>query len=203
VALGLVDLYETTFETRWLRLAEQLVDGMKARFEDPVAGGFFSTEAGQGDLLLRQKPGFDHSLPSGNALAAMALLRIGHHLERKDLRASAEGILRCFAPVLEKAPRACLGLLEALDLLRQGPLEIVLAGPRQDPRMDTFLHWIWERPLVHRMLAQVDGEQAAPPHQDKRALDGRPTVYVCRDRTCLDPVTSLEGLERLLPARQF
>ena len=203
VALGLLDLYETTFESRWLQWAEQLADRMRERFEDGEAGAFFSTEAGQADLFLRQKPGFDHSLPSGNALAAQALLRLGHHLGRDAFISSAGRTLMCFAPVLEKAPRACLGLLEALELFQHGPLEIVLAGPTDDPAMAELLHRIWSKPLDRRLLAQVGHGQSAPIHQEKLPVAGRPTVYVCRDRTCLEPVTSLDALERLLPVRQF
>ena len=203
VALGLVDLYETTFEARWLRWAEQLVEIMRERFEDPGAGGFYSTEERQRDLILRQKPAFDHSLASANALAVQALLRIAHQLDREDLTASAEHALRCFAPLLEQAPRGCLGLLEGLELLQQGPLEIVLAGPMQDPRMQGLIDWAWSKYLVRRVLALATGDTVTSPHRMKVPVNGQPTAYVCMNRTCFDPVLSAEALEALLPERQI
>jgi uncharacterized protein YyaL (SSP411 family) len=203
VALGLVDLYETTFEARWLRWAEQLMEFMSERFEDVEAGGFYSTEARQQDLILRQKPVFDHSLPSAHALAVQALLRIAHHLDRDDLLASADKALRCFAPVVGKAPRACLGLLEGLELAQQGPLEIVLVGSQQDPRLRALIDQVWSKYLTHRVLALAPGDPGLPLLRGKLPLHDQPTVYVCINRTCLDPVTSWEALEKLLPDRHF
>ena len=203
VALGLVDLYETTFETHWLRWAEQLVEIMRERFEDSAAGGFYSTEAGQSDLILRQKPAFDHSLASANALAVQALLRLAEHLDRADLKASAEHALRCFAPILEQAPRVCLGLLEGLEWVQQGPLEIVLAGPQQDPRMQALIDQTWSKYLVRRVLALAVGDSETSLHREKVPVHGQPTAYVCMNRACRAPVTSPEALEALLPVRQI
>ena len=111
VANGFVDVYETCFDARWLRLAERVTEVMRIKFEDTKDGGFFSTEAGMSDLLFRQKPGFDNALPSGNTMAAMALLRLSRHLERDDFRTSAERILTCFAPLMKRAPRAFPGMI--------------------------------------------------------------------------------------------
>ena len=200
VALGLVDLHETTFETRWLAWAEQLVDAMRERFEDKAQGGFHATGEEQRDLLVRQKPVFDHSLPSANALAVQALLRVGHHRDRDDLLVCAEKALTCFAPVMEKSPRSCLGLLEGLDLALHGPLEIVLAGKPGEASMQPLIDLVWSRYLPRRTLAFASEE---PRHAGKIAQRGLPTAYVCLGRTCLEPATSPEALERLLPVRQF
>lgn len=199
VALGLVDLYEATFEPHWLTWAEQLVDALKERFEDGVDGGFHATEAGREDLLFRWKPVFDQSLPSANALAVKALLRVGHHLQRDDLCACAERALACLAPILEKRPRSCLGLLEGLDLVLRGPVEVVLAGSSEDPRMEALLGRVRSRYVPGLSLALAS---EGTPHAGKAPLDGLPTAYVCIGRACLAPVTAPEALERLL-ARQF
>src|SRR5205814_101435 len=61
---------------RWLRAAEELAGVMVERFADPQGGGYFSTPAGQGDLIVRLKDLHDGSTPSGNAMAATGLLRL-------------------------------------------------------------------------------------------------------------------------------
>ena len=81
VADGLVDLYEACFDPAWLRWAGQLAEAMVRQFEDPDQGGFFSSPSDP-DLLFRQKPLHDGALPSGNTLAARALLKLAGHLER-------------------------------------------------------------------------------------------------------------------------
>jgi len=194
LALGLVDLYESGFEVRWLRWAEQLVDVLREAFQDE-AGGFWSTEPDQADLLFRQKPIFDNSLPSGNALAIQALLRLSVHLDRADFRQDAEGALVAFAPQIEAAPRAFLGLLEGLDLLLCEGTEIVVAGPPADPETRSLLRAAWEVPARRRTLSLVAADPSLPLHQGR--VEDAPMAYVCRGSACLPPVVSEEALRAL------
>jgi hypothetical protein len=198
--LGLVDLYETTFDLHWLRWAEQLADSLRARFEDRE-GGFFFTEEGQKDVLHRQKPAFDHSLPSANALAVQALLRVGEQLERPEFIQSAEQALGCFGLLLEQAPRSCLGLLQGLERLVQGPVEIVINGPWEAPATQGLAREAWLSPSSRRLIALVHGD--SPLHRERVRVQGLPTAYVCLNRTCLEPVTSAKALGTLLSARHF
>jgi hypothetical protein len=194
VANGLVDLYETDFDPAWLRFAEQLADGLRARFEDEVEGGFFSTEAGQADLLFRQKAVQDNAIPSGNSLAVMALLRLARHLDREDLRASAERALRCTGRLLARAPRAFLALACALDFSRAPELDVVIAGdPSEDEECRLLLREIHHRFLPTRVLScGLDLE--LPLHRGRGKADGKATAYVCRNHACDLPATSQDAL---------
>jgi len=194
---GLVDLFESDFDPAWLRWAEALGEGLLARFQDAEAGGFFSTEAGQGDLLFRQKPGFDHALPSGNTLAARALLRLSRHLQREDFRLGAEGTLRCFAPWLRRAPRAFLGLLGVLDLVLREPLDVAVSGDPANAAVGEMLQEVHRRFLPGRVLS-VSADQLLPLHEGRGSLVGRPLAFVCRGRTCAAPVVTASELAGLL-----
>ncbi|MBP1772022.1 MAG: hypothetical protein H6P99_1185 [Holophagaceae bacterium] len=194
---GLVDLYESDFDAAWLRWAEALGEGLLARYHDPAAGGFFSTEAAQGDLIFRQKPGFDNALPSGNTLAARALLRLSRHLQREDFRLAAEGTLRCFGPWLARAPRAFLGLLSVLDLALREPLDVAISGDPADPGVGAMLREVHRRFLPGRVLS-VSADQLLPLHEGRGAEAGRPLAFICRGRACATPVGSVESLADLL-----
>ena len=104
VAAGLVDLYEAGFDPSWLRWADQLAGAMLSRFGDPGTGGCFGSPAPGDGLLFRQKPFVDGAMPSGNSLAARALLRLYGHLERPEHRAGAEGILAARPPCWSGRP---------------------------------------------------------------------------------------------------
>ncbi|HWQ10563.1 MAG TPA: thioredoxin domain-containing protein, partial [Holophaga sp.] len=203
VILGLVDLYETTFDAHCLVFAERLAGTMRERFEDPVHGGFFSTEAGQQDLILRQKHAFDQALSAANALAVKALLRLGHQLQRDDFITSAEKALAGLAPLVEHSPRSCLGLLEGLEWILQGPLEVVVAGRWGDPYATALVDRAWSLHLARRVLAFAPEDGADPGHAGKVPIDGKPAAYVCSGRTCREPVTTPDALSELLSARQF
>ncbi|HEX9009512.1 MAG TPA: hypothetical protein VF804_04035, partial [Holophagaceae bacterium] len=180
----------------WLRWAEALGEALLARFHDAAGGGFFSTEAGQEDLL-RQKPGFDNALPSGNTLAARALLRLSRHLDREDFRAAAEGTLQGFGPWMQRAPRAFLGMLGVLDQILREPLEIVVSGDPALPATRALLAEVHRRHLPGRLVS-VSWDQALPLHQGRRAPEGGAVATVCRGRVCSAPVSHPEALGRLL-----
>ncbi len=196
VANGLVDLFEADFAVHWLRLSERLADRLREQFEDPAEGGFFSTMAGQKDLLFRQKPGFDNAMPSGNTLAALALLRLSRHLDRADLRASAEHTLACFAPWMKKAPRAFLGLISVLDSALRAPREIVLTGAQAE--IEALLREARHGFYPQCTVTWTGADPALPLHAGKAALPGQPRAFVCTNNTCAAPVEDPTELRRLL-----
>ncbi|MDE3245523.1 MAG: thioredoxin domain-containing protein, partial [Acidobacteriota bacterium] len=181
---------------RWLRLAEQIAEAMCAKFEDTREGGFFSTEEGRADLLFRQKPGFDNALPSGNTLAASALGRLARHLDRNDFRTSAERILMCFAPLMNRAPRAFLGMINALDSVSRPSLEIVIAGDLK--QAGSLLAEIHKTFIPHRVLSWTGADPELPLHLGKSSPDGQPRAFVCQNNSCAAPVGDAKKLGFLL-----
>ncbi|HTL97808.1 MAG TPA: thioredoxin domain-containing protein [Holophagaceae bacterium] len=198
VAAGLADLFEAGFDARWLRLAERVAEAMRARFEDPEEGGFFATETGQGDMLIRLKPGFDNALPSGNTLAANALIRLSRHLEREDFRNSAEKTLTCFGPWMDRAPRAFPGMLGALDFALSEPMEIVIAGGLSHPAAKSLLKEVRSRFLPNAVTSCAEAGSELPLHRSRGLLKGEPCAFVCRNRTCSAPVSTPDALASLL-----
>jgi len=197
VVEGLVDLFEADFDPAWLRWAETLAEGLLARFHDPAEGGFFSTEAHQANLIFRQKPGFDNAIPSGNTVAARALLRLSRHLQREDFRSAAMGTLRCFGPWMRRAPRAFQGLLGVLDLALREPLEVAVSGDPADSAVQELLGEVHRRFLPGRTLS-VSPDPHLPLHEGRAAVAGGPLAFVCRGGTCANPVGTAIELAGLL-----
>ena len=196
VAAGLVDLYEADFDPAWLRWAGELAETMLERFADPQAGGMFAGAAGVGEVLVRLKPLQDGALPSGNSLAARALLRLAGHLERDAFRTAAEGIHRCAAPLLERAAYAFPGLLQTLDLADR-EVAVVVAGDPAEPGTRALVAAARRVYLPSRLLSLVAAAPDLPLHRG-RSHGGRPAAFVCRGQTCSAPVTQPDALERLL-----
>src|SRR5439155_24190780 len=96
-------------------------------------GGFFYTGRSHEELIARQRDAFDNATPSGNAMAATALLRLAALTGREDLAESGRATLRSVQMVLEQAPRAAGQSLIALDFLFAPPREFaVIAGTDRD-----------------------------------------------------------------------
>ncbi|MBP1627463.1 MAG: Thymidylate kinase [Holophagaceae bacterium] len=191
--LGLLDLYQAGFRARWLPWARELGEVILERFQDP-AGGFFGTEAR--DVVLRQHPVFDQAVPSGNALAALALLRLGRHWDRADFTEAARRTLARFAPELEDAPQACLGLLRVLEEEGQETLEAVVSGDPSDPLVVAFLEVLHRRLRPGQLLSLVASDPELPLHGGRGSLAA--AVHLCRGRACMPPVRNVGELSTAL-----
>jgi uncharacterized protein len=201
VAAALLDVYEAVQERRHLEHAKQLVDSLLTHFWDAKEGGLFFTSDDHEALIVRSKPSFDGSIPSGNSVAAQTLLRL-HHLTGEALYLErAESILRLFGSSARQQPFGLANLLCAVDLHARKALEIVLVAEPDDPTAAHLLRRIRSRYLPNRALSVVDPAEvdSLPPLlAGKGQIDGKPTVYVCHCMTCSAPATTWAEVEPLL-----
>jgi uncharacterized protein len=186
---ALVDLYETSFDPADLAWAAQLAERAIALFQDADDGGFFSSAANQSDLVLRLKDDYDGAEPSGNSVMALALLRLARMSGREDFRAAAERTLQAFSGKMLSGGTGLPQMLAAQMFAMGKPMEIVLAGPRDQP----MLREIRKRFLPNAVLLQAsEAPNAMPP------VDGLATAYVCENYACKLPVTEAGALAELL-----
>ena len=81
--------------------------------------------------------------------------------------------------------------------VRRPPEIIVLRGPT--PRLRPWLKELAPEFRPHGVLVAIDGaEGGLPAGLDKPAAPGRVNAYVCRGVTCLEPVSEMAALRRLL-----
>jgi uncharacterized protein YyaL (SSP411 family) len=92
---ALLDLYEATFEWRWLAMAERLQATMDARFWDEARGGYFNSPAGDHAIVLRLKEDYDGAEPAPSSVAAMNLLRLDAMIGGGTNRGWRERAHRC------------------------------------------------------------------------------------------------------------
>jgi uncharacterized protein len=115
----------------------------------------------------------------------------------------AEQTFQLFRDHMDQNPFGTASLLGALDFYLSKPKEIVVVGSRTDPRVNDLLSQIHGRYLPNKTLVVVNekssGAIGVPAvAQDKTAIEGMPTVYVCHNFTCSQPVTQWDALEKLL-----
>jgi uncharacterized protein YyaL (SSP411 family) len=189
--LGMLDLYEATFDTRDFEWAVRMAERAIELFADTENGAFFSATDDGG--LMRLKDDYDGAEPSGNSGMAMLLLRLARMTDRVDFRKTAEHTLRAFASRMEEAGTGVPQMLVAHSFALGRPREIVLAGSRDDPAAIEMLATIRRRFLPGAVIMR--GEQSARPMP---ALNGGPTAYVCENFACSLPVTSATALDELL-----
>ena len=111
LALALLELHRLTLDVRWLQQANLISGTMRREFADP-AGGFFFTGLSANDLIVRQKTAADSPLPSGNAMAGMALLRLGE-------RDAAGAVVDAFSGQLSSYAESMSAMLELALAVQQ------------------------------------------------------------------------------------
>ena len=204
-AQGLLALYEATGTTRWLEAALALAEDMCAEFWDEAEGGFFYTARRSEQLIVRQKDFFDNATPSGNSVAAEVLLRLAVLTEKTDYQRKAVTIFRLMHDTLTRYPSGFGCLLGALDFYLSTPKEIAIVGDPEAAETRALAQEVWRRYVPNKVvaLAAERDEQAralVPLLRERPALGGRPTVYVCENYTCRQPVTTPQELANLLDA---
>jgi len=191
LALAMIDLYETAFDSADLTFAITLVEKAIELFEDREKGAFFSTAAGAESLVLRLKDDYDGAEPSGNSAIVLALLHLARMMDRDDFRRSAEKTLEAFSTRLYEAPSAAPALLCALSFQLSRPVEIVLAGPSDQPAFAAMLSSLRRRFLPNAVVLHASDHEMP-------AIGGAPTAYLCENFACKLPVTEPQEFENML-----
>ena len=200
---GLVALYETTGELRWLEAAQALTDKMIEEFWDDAGGGFFFTGRSHETLITRPKEFYDNATPSGNSVAAEVLQKLAILLQRDDYQRRAVTLLRLQRNNLARMPNGFGRTLCALDTYLATPQEIALIGQANAADTSAMQREIWRNYLPHKVIAQAapDAENAValvPLLQNRPQLAGRATAYVCENFTCRQPVNTPAALAQQL-----
>jgi uncharacterized protein YyaL (SSP411 family) len=200
---GLTALYEATFEARWVGDALQLADVMVDQFWDAESGGFFYTGKDHEKLIARGKDPHDNALPSGNAVAATALLRLAKLSGRGDLHDRAETALRLYGELMRSHPFAAGQMLLALDFYLGPVQEFAVVGDPGGEETRRVLRAIHAgfRPNKVVALRPVGGavrEDLLGLLEGRTAIEGRTTTYLCENFTCREPLVGAEAVEAAL-----
>ncbi|MBC2875261.1 MULTISPECIES: thioredoxin domain-containing protein [Streptomyces] len=204
VAEGFLALSAVTGEGVWVDFAGLLLDTVLIRFRDEE-GALFDTADDAEALIRRPQDPTDNATPSGWTAAAGALLTYAALTGSAPHREAAEralGVVRALGP---KAPRFIGWGLAVAEALLDGPYEVAVVGPHDDPATRE-LHrtaLLSQRPGLAVALGEPASATAAevPLLADRPLLAGRPAAYVCRGFTCDAPTSDPEELAAKLRGR--
>lgn len=204
LALGLIDLYQTDFNPRWLEAARARAHEILEHFSDPE-GGFFDTRDDHESLLARPRTLQDSPTPSGNALA-IALFQRLYMLDGDPMwREPAHGALRAFQRDASRHPTAFAAWLYEIRMALNPPTQLALVGEPAHPAFQALLAQANGLFLPQLVLAGADPGQPGQAGllHGRDLLQGHPAAYLCRGFQCdlptSDPEVLAEQLASLLP----
>lgn len=169
---------------------------MVLHYKDP-RGGFFDTSDDHETLLVKPKELQDNATPSGNSLAAGALLQLSAYTANGEWRDTAEQMAGSMQDLAARYPTAFAGWLQDLDFAIGPVHEVAILGDPGDPATQALSSALWStyRPNLVAAISGYPPKTGAPALlQDRPLQEGKPTAYVCQHFVCQRPVNKPEEL---------
>jgi uncharacterized protein YyaL (SSP411 family) len=208
MTMALLDLYEASFDAKWLIEAKSLSNKMIKLFADTENGGFFLSGNDGEKLIARTKPSSDGAVPSGNSVAALVLLKLGRLTADQHFTEQGGKVLDTFSQQLEKTPAYSSVMVTALDFWLGPTKEIIITGNADKTDVKQMLKLMHSTFLPNAvvLLHESDKDNSAfydivPFVKNQTLIDGKATAYVCEDYTCNKPVNNATEFEKLIDGK--
>ena len=205
VITALIELFETTFDTRYLSDALALNNHFMAHFFDNRHGGFFFVSDTAESLFSRKKEIYDGALPSSNAVAFDNLVRLSRLTGDPVHEKHAHQLARSFGTMVQEQPAAHGYFLCAVDRATGPTQEIVIAGDLGTPDTERMIAAVRARylPLSTVIFRPAPGPDTllvslAPFTKDLAGTPGKTTAYLCSGHACSVPITDPDAFEKAL-----
>lgn len=201
MVFGLLDLYQATFDLRWLNLAEELNGKTITLFWDSAEGGFYDTSGKDSSIVVRMKEAYDGAEPTGNSIAAMNLLRLYELTNAQSLKEYAQKTLKHFCTALAQSPQIMPQLMTALEYFLSPSEHLVIvseqlnnAGSIIDTLSGEFIPNL--NIIVMNDLQRNFFTKKLSFTKEMKMIDGSPTAYFCRNFACELPLKNIDEIKR-------
>ncbi len=184
---ALLDVYQISFDDRYLRLAETYAEYAISAFFDADTGLFFYTRASQTDVIARKKDLMDSATPSGNSTMTHNLQRLGILVDRPEWRQMANRMLAVLDESIRRYPLSFERWASALMQQIHPIHEIAVVGDNAVEKALAIQRGFLPNKVI---AASVTANPDLPLLADKPASSDA-YIYVCRDFACQRPVQTL------------
>ena len=191
---ALMQLQEITGNRDWLVQARELAHFVQEHFREEGTGFFFYTPDWQEDVIVRKKEVYDGATPSGNAVMALNLYRLGILFNEPEWKEQSAQMLAALGNAITRYPTsfgcwACL-LQEQIS----GTNELALVGEG----VEKVLHDVLNEYIPHRVLMASERAVDDYPLLAARTTVSGVSLYRCSNYTCQLPVFSAKELISLI-----
>ncbi len=193
---GLIELYEASFNEKFLFASVDLTKKMVAEFWDENSLGFFFSKKGSDPAVPRIKQTYDGAVPSGNAVAALNLLRLSILSGELSFADYGRKTLETFSEETKNSPLGHTFMLSGFDFDLGPSLNIVLVGKPSNQDTIEMLNAIRKNYLPNLTVKVVNPESTISqiPGMRYEKIDGKTTAYVCIAQTCMPPTNDVEKM---------
>lgn len=197
LAWGLLELYGVTFDLAYLEDACRLADSLLERFFDAEHGGFYPYASDDEQLLTRKKDAYDGAMPSGNAVAALVLSRLGHLTGVQKWRDAATLQFRYLSGAAQEYPAGHGFALLAFTEELHNAGELVCTSQETPEELFAFLRQSAQGSLAVLVKTPSNAQRLvalAPFTADYPVPENGARYYLCKGGSCQSGVDAIEKL---------
>ena len=200
LANALLDVFGIDPDPRYLELAIRLGRCLAGHFWDSQANCFMMTsDTAHEALIVRPKNKYDLSLPSGNSVSALVMLRLYHLSQEAEFFEICTRVIEAGAEEAARNPFGFGYLLNVISTYLQKPTEVTILNPENQELLKSIVSRYMPNAFVVTVQnpAQLAGLSGYAFFAGKE-FESRTSVFVCRDLSCLPPMYSVADVEQYL-----
>lgn len=194
LAQAAIDLYQITFDPRWLQLAEQLLDYTEVHFYDSSTGLYNYTSKQDAALISVNVPVLDKAIPAGNSIMARALHQYGTLAGDEEKKSRSSKMSAFISTKIMNSGLGSYANWARLSLeLREPTYEVAILGADAGAMLGEMSK------VYHPNALFLGGNNEGDLTLLKNKLvPGATTIYVCLEKVCQLPVSdAASALEQM------
>ncbi len=202
---GLIELYQATFNSRYLQISLKLNDYLIEHFWDIKDGGLFFTSNTNEDLLTRTKEIYDGAIPSSNSVSMYNFIRLARITGNVDLEKKAVKLSKIFSDQINKMPSGYTQMMVGIDFAIGPSYEIVIVGEKNDKKTKKIIEsinsiFMPNKVIILKEVKSKDQlvEKLIPFTKDYSQINDQSTIYICKNQQCQLPTTDIEKMKNFL-----
>ena len=204
---GLLELYESTFDIKYLKAALSLQKELDKGFWDDKNGGYYFTSNDAEKLISRQKEIYDGAIPSGNSVAGLNLLKLARITGNIEYEKKAARLGDAFSETIESGPMAYTLFMMGLDFGLGPSYEVVIVGDPEAEDTKAMIDAVRKNysPSKVVLTKAKDSDEItdiAGFTKSQSSIDGKATAYVCLNQICNLPTTEVNKMLELISPKQ-
>jgi len=188
---SLIDMYEASFNPKYLELAKKYADILIDQF---YTDGQFKQSLSK-NIVIKSGNSMDNATPSYNFMCSLLLVRLHHYYDNKEYKTVVESSMEKAGQYINQYPYAHSTALFVYNYLSNGPKEIVLAA---DTNTDPLMDIVKQTYIPCKIIASSSTQMSLPILKDKKTVDGKSAIYICKNYTCREPIINGNELKIVL-----
>ena len=202
---GLIELYQLTFDIKYLKEAVKLSDYQIQNFWDEDSKGFYYYDQNSEGLIVRPKEIYDGAIPSGNSVSCFNFIRLGKILNNNFYKSIADEAINAFSSRVNRSGIGFTMMLHAIDYNFGPSYEVIVTGDPNDSQTQNILNTVYKSKNLNKIIILLDSNHKKDivnlipfsefyfTSKSKESL-----AYVCKDYTCDLPTNDLDKIKAQL-----